>query len=201
MFSKSLIAIIMLSAVSASQASEGFYVGINAGQASYDVTLNDFAVLDDGSITSAKLMENSISYNLALGYQLTPYFSLEGGYIDLGDISVNATSDGAGALYARGPVSLEAETDGLFIDIKGQFPIYKEIHLSGRLGYLDWDSEVTLSDSTRSVSASTDDKDTFYGVGVSIKTDDVVTFNIDYTFYKLDDLDVDVLSAGLQFGF
>jgi hypothetical protein len=199
-FSTSLIAACLLSAVSVSHASEGIYLGFNLGQASYDVSQSDAAAaLDDGSLTSLSIDDTDSSYRWTIGYQLHPYFSLEGGYLDLGDITVNATSNGSGSLYVAGPVNSRMGVDGLFFDVKGLLPLNEQVSLYGKFGLLKWDGEVTLSNVDGSVNEDGDD--TFFGIGGSFNIYDTLAFNVDYTFYKLDDLDVDVFSVGIQFGY
>lgn len=197
-FSTSLIAACLLSAVSVSHASEGIYLGFNLGQASYDVTLNDFAVLNDGSLTSPGLDDTDSSYRYTIGYQLLPYFSLEGGYVDLGNFGATATSDGAG-IYEAGIFSTITSTDGFFIDVKGQIPINEQFSLYGTYGLLSWRSETVLSASTGTLERN--DNDSFFGIGGSFNIYDTLALNVDYTFYKLDELDVDVFSVGIQFGY
>jgi OOP family OmpA-OmpF porin len=199
-FSTSLIAACLLSAVSVSHASEGIYLGFNLGQASYDVSQSDAAAaLDDGSLTSLSIDDTDSSYRWAIGYQLLRYFSLEGGYLDLGDITVNATSNGSGSLYVAGPVNSRMGVDGLFFDVKGLLPLNEQVSLYGKFGLLKWDGEVTLSNVDGSVNEDGDD--TFFGIGGSYNIYDTLALNVDYTFYKLDDLDVDVFSVGIQFGY
>ncbi len=200
-FSTSLIAACLLSAVSVSHASEGIYLGFNLGQASYDVTLNDFAVLNDGSLTSPSLGDTDSSYRFTIGYQLLPYFSLEGGYVDFGSFSATATSDGTG-IYKTGIFSTITSTDGFFIDVKGQIPINEQFSLYGTYGLLSWRSETVLSPSTETLEPNEhDDNDSFFGIGGSFNIYDTLALNVDYTFYKLDELDVDVFSVGIQFGY
>jgi hypothetical protein len=201
-FSTSLIAACLLSAVSVSHASEGIYLGFNLGQASYDVSQSDAAAaLDDGSLTSLSFDDTDSSYRWTIGYQLLPYLSLEGGYLDLGDITVNATSNGSGSLYVAGPVNSRAGVDGLFFDVKGLLPLNEQVSLYGKFGLLKWDGEVTLSNVDVSDTVNEDGDDTFFGIGGSFNIYDTLALNVDYTFYKLDDLDVDVFSVGIQFGY
>jgi len=141
------------------------------------------------------------SLRLALGYQINPNFSIEGGYADFGELTVNATSDGSGFLYFPGPVNLTAAADGLFFNLKGQLPLSEQFSLFGKVGFLKWDAEVTLSDSTGGLSEGVDDNDIFFGIGGSFNINNSVSLNLEYTLYTLDDLDVDVLSAGIQIGF
>ena len=200
-FSTSLIAACLLLAVSVSHASEGIYLGFNLGQASYDVTLNDFAELNDGTLTSPSFDDTDSSYRLTIGYQLLPYFSLEGGYIDFGNFSATATSDGTG-IYPPGIFSTITSADGFFIDVKGQIPLNEQFSLYGTYGLLSWKSETVLSASTGILERNKyDDNDSFFGVGGSFNIYDTLALNVDYTFYKLDELDVDVFSVGIQFGY
>ncbi len=197
-FSTSLIAVCLLSAVSVSHASEGIYLGFNLGQVSYDATLNDFAVLDDDSLTSPSLDDTDSSYRLTIGYQLLPYLSLEGGYVDFGKFSATATSDGTG-IYPDGILSTATSADGFFIDVKGQIPINKQFSLYGTYGLLSWKSKTVLSVSP--VTLERNDNDSFFGIGGSFNIYDTLALSVDYTFYKLDELDVDVFSVGIQFGY
>ena len=201
MLSKTIITIGLMSFALISHASEGFYAGFNYGQASWDVTLDDVAFLDDGSIISASLDDSDTSYSLILGYQFNPNFALEGGFIDFGELNVDATSDGTGFLYAPGPVNLNASADGLFFNAKGIIPLSEMFSLYGKLGLLMWDAEVTLSDSTGRISDSDDGNDLFYGVGGSLNITRSLALNADYSLYTLDETDVDVLSIGIQYSF
>ena len=76
---KSLIALVILSAASVSNATEGFYIGLNVGQATYDTVIDDFSDLQDGSITSASLDDSDTSFSLTLGYKINHNFAIEGG--------------------------------------------------------------------------------------------------------------------------
>lgn len=181
---------------SSAQADEGLYLGFNLGQSKYDAELNDFSELDDGSIISANLDEKDTSFSFTLGYQLTPNFSVEGGYIDLGELHLNAVSDGSN-FYSPGAVNFTVETDGLFFDVKGQLPINEQFSLYGKLGLLQWDGNASISDSTGGVSA--DGSDTFFGFGASFNINDSLLFNVDYTLYNLDGDDIDVIAVGVQF--
>ena len=199
---KSFIAISILSAALVSHASEDFYFGVNIGRVNYDVTLDDLAVLNDGSITSVSINDRNITISLILGYQLTPNLSFEGGYVDLSNFTVNATSDGSGSGYAAGPVELKAATGGLFFDIKGQLPLNREFGLYGKFGVLKWDSKVTIPASTLSTSSTTKADDTFFGVGVSYNVrHTILVLNADYTFYELEGIGVDAFTVGMQLGF
>jgi OOP family OmpA-OmpF porin len=164
--------------------------------------LDDFSDLQDGSIISASLDDSDTSFSLSLGYKINPNFAIEGGYIDLGELTVNATSTG-GFFYAPGPVTVKVEADGLFFDAKGILPINEQFSLYGKLGLLMWDEKGTLSDVTGSISADDDGTDVFFGVGASFNISEKISLNADFSRYAVDEdsTDVDVLSVGIQFGF
>ena len=202
-YSKTLIAIGLLSAVSVSYASQGFYIGANIGQASYDTTLSDFDSLQDGSLFAASLDDSDTSISLTFGYQLNPNLALEGGFIDLGELVVSATSNGGGTLYAAGPVTAKISADGLFFDVKGLLPLNEKFSLYGKLGLLKWSEDAVLSDVTGSLSGDDDGTDIFFGVGASFNITNSIALNADFSRYQIDEdsTDVDVLSLGIQFGF
>lgn len=203
MLRKSIVSVSLFTIISSVQATEGFYVGFNLGQASYDVTLSDLSVFDDGSISSASIDDGDTSFSLTLGYQLTPNIALEGGFIDLGELTANANSDGTGFLFAPGPVNFKVAVDGLFFDVKGLLPLNEQFSLYGKLGLLKWSEEGTLSDSTGSLSGDDDGTDIFFGVGASFNINHNISINADYSRYKVDEDEdnVDVLSVGIQYGF
>lgn len=198
---KTVIAIALLSSFTIIHAKEGAYIGVNLGQATYDASLDDFAFLDDGSIIAADLDDSDTSLSITVGYQFTPNFSIEGGYIDLGELSVDAVSDGTGFLYFPGDVKLSAEVDGLFFDVKGQIPLNESFSIYGKFGLLKWDGEVTLSDATGSLSGDDDGNDTFFGAGAAFSINNNTSLNVDYSLFDLDGDDVDVLSIGIQYSF
>lgn len=123
--------------------------------------IDDFSDLQDGSITSASLDDSDTSISLTLGYKINPNFAIEGGYIDLGELTVNAISNGAGLLYAPGPVTVKIEADGFIFDAKGILPLNEKFSLYGKLGLLMGDEKGTLSDVTGSLSAEDDGSDIF----------------------------------------
>lgn len=192
---------------SVSHASEGFYFGVNVGQSNYDIELNELvdslSSISGFSVISADMDDSGTSLSFTLGYQVNPNLSFEGGYINLGEVSVDVV--GYISPYVV-DVNTVIKTDGLFFDIKGQVPINETFSIYGKFGLLKWDSDVTASVSEPTLgsydaSESVDDNDTFFGIGASFNMTSSMALNVDYTFYKLDDLDVDVLSLGIQVGF
>jgi len=80
-----IAATLVLAGIGAAQA-EGLYVGGNLGAPDYKSSIN--GISGDGSGVGGKLYG---------GYQLTPNFALEGGFVDLGHID-----DGSGKVDLRG---------------------------------------------------------------------------------------------------
>jgi len=197
---KALVVLGLPFAVSLAHAEQGFYLGFNVGQATYDLALDDFAIFDDGSIVSASLDDSDTSFGFNLGYQLTENFSLEVGYVDLGEFTLDAVSDGSGFLYFPGNVDMAFETTGVTLALKLQAPVNEAISLYGKFGVLSYEVDFSFSNSGVSGSDTVDDSnDTFYGLGASFAVGNNTSLNIDYVLYSLDDLDVDVASVGLEF--
>ena len=202
MFSKSLIVISLLSVVSVSHAAEGFYVGLNVGQSIYSSDVPDFAFLDDGSITSVGLDDSDMGLGLMLGYQFSPYLALEGGYVDVGELNVDMSSDGTGSEYAPGKVTFKEEGDGVFLDVKGILPLHEQLSLYGKIGVWNWNTDSVIADTTGSlISKSEDGSDALFGFGAAFDISNGFGMVADYTIYILDDENVNVFSLGVQYGF
>lgn len=194
MYSKTLVTISLFFVVSLTQAAEGLYIGFNLGQASTDVSLSD---IDDGSFTSGSVEDSDTSISIMIGKKFTPNFAVEGGYIDLGELSIDAVSDGS-VFWAAGPVSAKLEATGFFIGAKGLMPLNKTSSLYGKAGLLRWDIDLALSDSAGGISFSDSGSDIYFGFGVSFAINDSVSLGVDYTSYDIDGDDTGVISVGVQ---
>jgi OOP family OmpA-OmpF porin len=97
------------SLLAAAAHADGFSVGANVGGSDYR----------GDSIGGLSTDRSGTAYKLFGGYTINPYFSVEGGYADLGHFN----SDG-GRLRAR----------GIFADAVGTYPLGYNVSALGRLG-------------------------------------------------------------------
>lgn len=182
-------------------AENGAYFGFGFGKSTYDVGLSEVLwIIDDGSIISASLDDSDSSLSFFLGKKINSNIAIEGGYMDLGAVNLDAVSDGTGFIYFPGPVNLELETSGLFFNMKVEAVMSAAASLYGKIGLVLWDVDVSLSDSISSASVSDDGSDIFFGVGALFDINENISLYIDYSLYDFDDLELDNISFGLKFG-
>jgi OOP family OmpA-OmpF porin len=164
-----LKAIFAIAAVSASSmASAQWYGGVSFGAGNASLSARDVPV-SVATANSIDKNENSTGYKIQLGYQLNSNFALEGGYVDLGKMSItnNVTAPIVGSL--RGDV----KADGWNVMAVGILPMSNDFSLIGKVGALfsttkgDYSTTgaVTLPAGVRS-SYTKDETNLAYGVGL-----------------------------------
>ena len=83
----------------------GWYGGVSLGRSVEQLGSGaiDGALANQGLATASSLDHHSTSYNLFAGYEITPYFALEGGYVHLGkfDFSSAVSAPAADMLSGR----------------------------------------------------------------------------------------------------
>jgi len=131
-----LIVLVSISTIPAASAQTGWYFGAGTGEAEADLSLSDFSDLDDGSITSASLDDSDTGTKFFAGFRFKENVAVEGAFVDLGEVSIDATSNGSGFLYAPGPVSFEADIDGINIALVGIWPVGDKVDVIGKLGLI-----------------------------------------------------------------
>ncbi len=131
--------------------------------------------------------EFATGFRLAVGYDVVDYFSFEGGYVDFGKVDFNS-----------GPISVEAEADGLETTLVGRIPVGDRFSLVGRAGYLWWDAKVGAA----GLVSTESDHDFFFGFGGEFHATDRFAVTAGWSLYKLDSTDIGYASVGLrgQFG-
>jgi len=158
---------------------DGPYIQAEVGQGSVDTDIGD-------GTTVAILDDSTTAYRLALGYELGQYFSVEGAYVDFGNINAN---------LLIGDVT--ASADGFGLAAIGRLPLGDSFALTARVGYLSWDADVTLAGQGDSDSGS----DIVFGIGGELNVGERLGFTAGWSRYSLDDIDLDYLSVGIRFRF
>ena len=169
-----------------------------------------------GSIVpgSGSVDNNDRGWSLSVGYKLGRYFSIEGGWTDLGQVRFQGLTTGEGGFYecpGGGPsfpceVQVTSETDGLFLIGVGILPLGK-FGLLGTLGLYDHKSDFTVQDgSPADFTGTTTSTETVYGIGVEYRFDRGPTVRLRWEKYTdivpiFNTTDVDYYSAGLIYRF
>lgn len=180
-------------------AQAGFYLGAAVGQATYEDFDDAPAVIDDGSFTRASADDTDTGTRIFLGMELDPRFSLELGYTDLGEFTVNAVSDGSGFAYAPGRVNMTVGVDGIDLSLVSRLPVGPAGSINIRLGMFLWDGTIDLSDSFGFLHTSDDGSDVLVSFGGEYRLSDWLAVRADYTLYNIDEDNLDQISASLVY--
>lgn len=205
----------------AAAASPGFYMAGTIGQSSIDIKSSDQEALDEILIDTwnelgfdvldgdSDVEKTDIGFELALGYQISPYLAVEAAYIDLGQ----ATYDAEGVVdNGTGPMDAETEitagVKGPALSLVASWPFAGQWALDARAGALFGKSRlgVTMELDGEEVSESETDSKTsmFYGVGVSWSFSERTSLRLGYTHFPdgvADEFNVSRVSAGLKVSF
>ncbi|MAY03382.1 MAG: hypothetical protein CMQ38_10475 [Gammaproteobacteria bacterium] len=196
------LASVLIASSGYSQTIENLYLEVDIGQSDLDMSINDFSLLNDGSLSNGNLDTRTFAYNIGAGYFLNDYFSIEVGYVNLGEPDASAISDGSGILWSAGGIRLASETTGYTIALEGSYPLGDSIEITGKLGHLGWDSDITLSNAGTTFTVSEDGSDPFFGFGLLYKNGNF-DYVLDFTGYEydLDDTNISFVSVGARYHF
>ena len=184
------------------------YVFGSLGSANYDLGAVPAGFSADDEDTTASIL---------IGYQFNDNFSIEAGYVDLGETSISTTGPLTGTAYGSTVVingSLGIDATGLVLGLRVGGSVNDQLAIFGRAGIYDWESDasvagtVTIDGTSYAGSASTkldDGTDGYLGLGAEYSLTDNVALSIDWTQYSLelleDDLDVDTFNLGIKVKF
>ena len=210
---KRIITLILASSLSIAHAnsfesSPNWYLGGFVGQSDYDVSLPD-----PNATPSVDFDHTDTAFKLIAGYEFNEYFAIEGGYTNLGELTLSYNKEFNDGTFSYSESSkLAAEVDGFIVNLVGKLPITESTHLYAKVGSFSWDVEA--SSSYRSVdtsfgttnvftdreTAKEDGSDVFYGIGVGYKIDNF-TLKAEFEMMESDDQDIDVISIGATYHF
>lgn len=208
----------------------GFYFGVGAGEASYDIEKSELdgvvlgALFSQGMFVTSNastLEDSDTSLALFAGYHFNQYIAVEAGYIDLGAAEYRAT----GTVNPPGPIvsvptatTVDVESTGFTLAALGSLPIGNMFEVHGRLGFLF--AQTDLDVTARIATASAGDTDTldsiggFFGIGAGLNVGQHWSLSLDWTRYdnvgdedEDDDVtteagfDVDAISFSAMFRF
>lgn len=113
------------------QDSNYYYFGLSAGpsQAKTDGRAIIDSQLPAGVVSGGVSVDRrDTAYRAFLGYQMTPFWAVEGGYFRLGELSFASTTTPAGTLSGR------LRSEGLNLDLVGSLPLTDRLSVLGRVG-------------------------------------------------------------------
>lgn len=214
-------AAMLCASTGAAAAVPGFYMSGTIGQSSTDVGDSDQEDLDDLLIATwnelgfdvvsgdSELDKSDLGFEIALGYQISPYLAVEAAYIDLGKAKYEAEGvldDGSGPVDTSADVSLGAK--GPALSLIGIWPVSEKVSLDARAGAFFGKStlgmEIELDDVSSGESESDKKTSVLLGVGASWALSGRMSVRLGYTHFAdavYDEFTVGRISLGLKVAF
>lgn len=150
----------------------GFYVGAGVGQSMVDESFID---------------DEDVGYQVFGGYQFNPYFGVEAAYTDFGKIN-----------FIGNIGRFEADTWS-FVAV-GTLPVTDRFAGYVKAGLQRWNAEISAPQFV----SPTDPRrgtDPTYGLGLQFRFNDTVALRVEYSRFKVDDVDVDLAQVQVRFDF
>lgn len=217
-----LIAIALVSANAMADETTGFYVGGTVGQAEFDVSKYQLGLVVIGQFDStvvatlpgaySTLDDQGQAWSLAAGYRISPYFSVEVGYLDLGTAKYRATIPLRFAPPGTPDISLGIDCSSKGPTVRGiaALPLGDKFDIHGHLGtfFANTTIEANIGRSRFNQPESADrSQDFFAGIGAAFHFTKSFALSLDYSAYKDvggDDTgegDVNSIRLGVEYGF
>ncbi|WP_299795124.1 OmpA family protein [uncultured Shewanella sp.] len=190
--------------------SQGWYLGGQFGLAKTDVSENGLDKLYEQAginASSTKVDDSGASYSLFLGYKFNQYISLEAGYTDLGDRSVEFSGQAIDldAYYDLAENVYPETADGFSLSVLGTYPISERFSVTGKLGYFDWEMDAVTSSLSDESDTLGDDSRSGSGVWLGAELGYQINHDlqayVSYQHMPLDADDVGVVSLGFRYWF
>jgi OOP family OmpA-OmpF porin len=200
--------------LAASANAEGWYVVVFGGEASsegLDQDELDASLVDVGfDLQSSSLDDSDTGFGATLGYQVNENFAAELSYVDLGDVSYQASNEQANP--ANESVTLDTSAAGPVFSLLGILPVGERWDLYGRAGLALMDSEgeasATAGDVTDRISDSTNRSNMVLGAGVQYDVSDRFGIQLEWDRYFdvgseeiVGESDIDLFALGLRYNF
>lgn len=157
----------------------GFFVAPEVGNAKIKGYCKDARDL----LSATSCEDSEIVFGVSGGYQFNEFFAADAGVRFASGFDVVA---GNGA-------RIDADFLAWSLGGRGRFPIGSHFAIVGKAGFHFWEVEFGGPGGT----ADLDDTDPYFGGGVEFFPADNIAIRAEYTRYKLDDDDADVISGAV----
>jgi OOP family OmpA-OmpF porin len=169
-----------------------FYVGGSFGQAEAEGVCDDIRTLVTGIGSVNSCDEKDSAWKFFGGYQFSPNFALEVSYFDYGSVSAS------GQTFSI-PFSISGDATAFGVAAVGILPLANNFSLFGKLGLLR--SEVDVTAAGIGGAGSESDSETGLHIGVGVMFDLGRNFSIRAEWERNDEVEVDMMSIGVQVRF
>jgi OOP family OmpA-OmpF porin len=185
----------------------GWYAGVFAGRSDLELKDGspDSTFSGQGLTTSSSVDKHHTAYSLDIGYQLNPWFAIEGQYVDFGKFDFSST------IVAPAPDTIDGrfKAHGFGLNAVGIVPLPQGFSLYGKAGVFRSSTELEANAGLTPVSGgSRNHTGGDFGVGASYDFTRNFAAKVEWDRYlKLGDSgttgrgDIDLVMAGLQYRF
>jgi len=167
-------------------AEHGWYVGTGIGSSrgsiADDVVYNSMNTVAPGQpVLSITRNDDSVMYQLFLGYSFTSFIALEANAFNLGEFGYTAATSGTTGVQA------DLNMWGGSLDLLGIIPLGKSWRIYGRIGATVIQSTVNYSGASATISKESDTSVGWKaGAGIGYEFDSGVAFRAEYNYYNND---------------
>ena len=126
---------------------------------------------NDGSFTSAQEDDRDTGLGIFAGVDFLKYFALEAGYVDFGEATFRAQSNGSGSAWAAGPVTDSLSLKGYDLNLIGKLRAFKSTALFARVGALQTEKRQYTTGSKFGGAFTSDGDSTRFSYGAGIEYD------------------------------
>jgi OmpA-OmpF porin, OOP family len=203
----------------------GVFFGVGGGSATYDQDRSDYDFISRDAFASNGLPIVSLQSDLddsdstlAVfgGYRFNRYIAVEGGYLDLGEVTYTGNATFRVGFFATvpGTIKTTAGAKGGYVSALGSLPITGFWDVYGRAGFLVEETKVEATASIAGTTVSADESesavDSILGLGTAFHFGKHVSLRLEYQrFISIDDnyeeetaeTNADVFNLGVVFRF
>ncbi len=191
------------------QAGSAWYIQAGIGQVSGSRSTSSLVNdLEQNGVTVNQLSQDDsrTGWRVALGFDVSDYFAVELGYVDLGDVGIRLTAEVSDAeqFLASAKKLHPNSADGYTLSGVYRYPLSQNFNLSGRVGVFSWDGDFdsVLLDSNQSVGDNNiSGSDLYFGFGGEYHLNKRTAVSIEWERYELDNEDSDLFSVNLRYHF
>ena len=173
-----VLIIIMFCSLAGVQA-QGFYIGAGIGRSFIATEINDV------ESQAKSLDENATGYKFFGGLDLMEFLAVEGGYRNLGTISISE-------------YSFEAETKGWDVYAMGRIQIFDLVDLFAKAGYFFWKTE---SPTVELIQGEPSGNDFAWGIGAGVHLGPIGARLEWENFLVKEPLNISMISVSATYGF
>ena len=187
----------------------GWYAGFGYGLSQYrDVASSidsEQAALGKTATTSAS--SRTAGWKVYAGFQFNQYLGVEGGYANLNDMS--ATTIITAPAPAPRSIFTKIDADAWTLAAVGSYPLTDKFSIMAKLGaaavLTDKSAQLSGKGVTaiqgRAVTSGEDSYEPLYGVGVSYALLDNIRLRAEWERFDLEDINIDLMTAGFTVAF